>query len=68
MTEILSSVDKRLDVSIAAKDRPILATALKAKCDILVTGDQKHFGHLFRTQVEGLLVLSPLMIAESLTN
>jgi predicted nucleic acid-binding protein len=38
-------------VSLVAKDLPILAAAIKAKVDFLVTGDGNHFEHLYGTQV-----------------
>lgn len=44
---------------IAAKDAPILAAAIDARCDWLVTGDRRDFGHLFGTMQRGVLVLPP---------
>lgn len=41
------------------KDAPILAAAIAADTDALVTGDRRHFGALYRTTVHGVLVLPP---------
>jgi uncharacterized protein len=41
------------------KDAPILAAALAGKADILVTGDNKHFGLMFEKKYKGVLVLTP---------
>lgn len=61
--EIVRSIDQSLDVEIAPKDRPILATAIAQQCDCLITGDKKDFGHFFRKTIQGVAVLSPLMFA-----
>ena len=39
------------DVHLVTKDKPILATAIFASVDYLVTGDIKHFGHLYGTTI-----------------
>lgn len=41
------------------KDAPVLAAAIRLRCDYLITGDRRHFGHLMGSQVEGVHVLSP---------
>jgi predicted nucleic acid-binding protein len=63
---VVRSVDRAVETGLAAKDRPILATAIAHRCDCLVTGDKRHFSHLFGTVVEGVKVVTPLMIAQSL--
>ena len=40
-------------------DAPILAAAVAAGADFLVTGDRTHFGHLFGSEVGGVRVVSP---------
>ncbi len=40
------------------EDAPILAAAVDSHADILVTGDRKHFGHLFGRRLDGVLVLA----------
>jgi predicted nucleic acid-binding protein len=42
-----------------AKDAPILAAAIDARCDWLVTGDRRDFGHLFGTEQRGVRVMPP---------
>lgn len=41
------------------KDLPILRAALAASATHLITGDRRHFGHLFGEKVAGVLVLRP---------
>lgn len=43
---------------LPAKDVPILAAALAAAASILVTGDRRHFGHLYGKTVDGIVVLT----------
>ena len=46
-------------ISLVEKDAPILQAAIAAKATHLLTGDVKHFGHLFSSTVEGVLILRP---------
>ena len=41
------------------KERPVLAAAIQAKCDALVTGDIAHFGSLYGKSVQGVKIHSP---------
>ncbi|MGH3144365.1 MAG: PIN domain-containing protein [Rubrobacter sp.] len=41
------------------KDVPILAGAVWAEADLLVTGNSRHFGHLYGIHVGGCLILPP---------
>jgi predicted nucleic acid-binding protein len=41
------------------KDAPILAAAVEAKADLLVTGDLTHFGHLYGRTIRGVKVVTP---------
>lgn len=41
------------------KDLPILATAISARSTHLLTGDLKHFGHLFGKKVDDVAILTP---------
>lgn len=41
------------------KDRPILASALVGGATHLITGDVRHFGVLFGTEVHGVRILPP---------
>ncbi len=40
-------------------DAPILAAAIAAGADLLVTGDRIHFGHIFGQEVGGVRIASP---------
>jgi predicted nucleic acid-binding protein len=46
------------------KDVPILAAAIAARADVLVTGDRLHFGHLYGQRAGGVVVLT---LSEALT-
>ena len=48
-------------------DAPVLASAIAAQADWLVTANRKHFGHLYGTRVEGVLVLRPRQAFDYLT-
>lgn len=43
----------------ASKDKPVLISALAAKCDVLLTLDKGDFGILLRTTVYGMRVNTP---------
>jgi uncharacterized protein len=51
-------------VRIDSKDRPILLAAIRGKADYLLTGDGRHFGHLYGKRIEGVLVLRPAQYLE----
>lgn len=46
-------------VRLDPKDQPILLAAIHARAAYLLTGDARHFGHLYGNRVEGVLVLRP---------
>ena len=48
-----------LEQGLPLKDAPILTAAAQARCDVLVTGDRTHFGHLYGRRFRGVEVLSP---------
>lgn len=48
-----------LGVELAEKDAPILAAAVACQATHLLTGDRRHFGHLFGKRVSDVLVLTP---------
>jgi len=54
-------------VELAEKDIPLLCSAIRARCDLFVTGDRRDFGHLFRRTVLGTTVVSPTDLMDALT-
>jgi len=51
---------------LPGKDIPVLRAAIALRCDCLVTGDRRHFGHLMGRRVEGVRVLATADAAELL--
>lgn len=77
INEVLASVHLTPDVGpglvvwakgfgLPENDAPILAAAAAAEADFLVTGDRKHFGHLFGETVGGVSVVSLVDALESI--
>lgn len=48
------------------KDRPVLAAAIRLRCDALLTGDQTHFGAGYGRTFSGVVVYSPRSLADAL--
>ncbi|HUN93078.1 MAG TPA: PIN domain-containing protein, partial [Burkholderiaceae bacterium] len=48
------------------KDRPVLAAAIGAACNVLVTGDRAHFGSGYGRTFAGVVIHSPRSLAETL--
>lgn len=65
--EIVPTVQFDLPVELAEKDRPILCMAIDTRCEALVTGDKRHFGHLFGHVIEGVRVVTLVQLAVMLT-
>jgi predicted nucleic acid-binding protein len=59
ITDAVASVEAG---QLPAKDVPILAAAVGAKCQVLLTGDVGDFGHLIGHEVHGVRVLTPSML------
>jgi predicted nucleic acid-binding protein len=70
LTETLSTVDTPQPLTLPKnlrldpKDQPILMAAIHGKADYLLTGDAKHFEHLYGKRIEGVLVLRPAQYFE----
>jgi hypothetical protein len=60
--------DAALEASLPlpAKDRPVLAAAIRQGCGALVTGDRTHFGTLYGRTIQGVTIHSPRSLAEAL--
>jgi predicted nucleic acid-binding protein len=61
-----SELPEQLAAELPAKDQPVLAAAVRLRCDALLTGDRRHFGGLYGRVVEGVAVHSPLTLAQAL--
>jgi hypothetical protein len=51
---------------LPGKDRPVLAAAIRHRCEALVTGDRAHFGRFYGKAIHGVTIHSPRSIAEAL--
>lgn len=58
--------DTALEAPLPAKDRPVLAAAIRQSCTALVTGDRTHFGALYGRTIQGVTIYSPRSLAEML--
>jgi predicted nucleic acid-binding protein len=47
------------NIRLDPKDQPILLAAIHGNADYLLTGDARHFAHLYGKRIEGVLVLRP---------
>jgi predicted nucleic acid-binding protein len=65
--EVVPSVRFELSVELADKDVPILCAAIQSACQVLVTGDKQHFGHLYGQTIEGVQIVSLAQLATMLT-
>lgn len=46
----------------ASKDRPVIISALAARCDVLVTLDQHDFARWLGSEIYGLRIMRPAML------
>jgi uncharacterized protein len=61
-TGMVSDPDSRFlpaSIRLVEKDRPILAAAIAASVDYLITGDKNHFAHLYFQQVSRVCLINP---------
>ncbi|MBI2842669.1 MAG: hypothetical protein HYX78_04650 [Armatimonadetes bacterium] len=56
-----ASDDLPEDIDLHIKDRPVLAAAIEAQASHLLTGNTRHFDHLFWKEVAGVMILTPAM-------
>ena len=52
---------------LPAKDQPVLAAAIRMRCDALVTGDTTHFGKGFGKSFGGVTLYSPRMLFDAVS-
>ena len=52
------------NVRLDQKDQPILLAAIHGNPDYLLTGDARHFAHLYGKRIKGVLVLRPAQYFE----
>lgn len=64
-TSARAALPAEVGTLLPEKDRPVLAAAIRAGCDVLVTGDRTHFGSLYGKTVSGVTVHSPSSLAAS---
>lgn len=52
--------------ALPEKDRPVLAAAVRMRCQVLVTGDRTHFGQFYGKSVAGVTIHSPASLVEEI--
>jgi predicted nucleic acid-binding protein len=52
------------NIHLDQKDQPILLAAISGKAAYLLTGDARHFEHLYGKRIKGVLVLRPAQYLE----
>lgn len=64
----LQAIDPELAANwpLPDKDRPVLAAALRSRCEVLVTGDRAHFGQFYGSPLQGVTIHSPRSLAEEI--
>lgn len=65
-TEVYWSLPGEIAPELPEKDRPVLAAAIQRRCDVLVTGDKRHFGVLYGQNIGGVIIHSPASLARRL--
>ena len=63
---VVGMIPAAIPTSLPEKDRPVLAAALRARCDALVTGDRTHFGALYGRTIGGVTIYSPALLVDAL--
>ena len=53
-------------VDLVEKDRHILGAAVASRCSHLLTGDERHFQHLFGKTIQGVKVVNAALFAEEI--
>lgn len=59
-----SPLPARLATLVHEKDRPVVAAAVRLRCDVLVSGDRTHFGALYGQELLGVAIHSPRSLAD----
>ena len=54
----------RIAALVDEKHRPVVAAAVRLRCDALVTGDRRHFGALYGGHLLGVAIHSPRSLAD----
>jgi hypothetical protein len=60
-----SELPPDLAARLPEKDWPVLAAAMRLRCETLVTGDRTHFGALYGKTVHGVSIHLPRSLAEA---
>ena len=59
-----AALPARVAALVHEKDRPVVAAAVRLRCDALVSGDRTHFGALYGKELLGVAIHSPRSLAE----
>jgi uncharacterized protein len=59
MVKVPQGLKLPANVQVGDKDQPILLAAIHGRADYLLTGDARHFAHLYGRRIATVLVLRP---------
>jgi hypothetical protein len=59
-------LDSPIEAALPEKGRPVVASAIHASCDALVSGDRRHLGRLYGRAIAGVAIHSLSSLAELL--
>lgn len=63
---VYATLPTEIAPELPRKDRPVLAAAIRHRCEILMTGDKTHFGPFYGQSIEGVIIHSPASLARRL--
>ena len=66
ISAVAPAIDRINCDGLPEKDRIVVAAAVVAACDILVTGDRTHFGKFYGRLIAGIRIHSPRSLHERL--
>ena len=64
--KLISAIATDLKVDLSAKDIPILGGAIAGQATHLLTGDKRDFGVYFGKTIQGVKIVSPIMLVKEL--
>ena len=61
-----TDIELQATLPLPDKDKPVLAAAIRQKCEALITGDRSDFGRHYGKRIHGVKIYSPRLVAQAL--